>query len=143
MPPRPKVELLPADIRKELDSRIIVNRFGGYEVIAAWLAQKGYPIRKSAIGAYALTLKAKASGESNAVPPPRQRNECDWRRLPETVRHDLARRLLAGEWNNCAALAAWLEDQGHPISKGAVQAYAAALSNGLAVADAIKVRPAS
>lgn len=143
MPPRPKVELLPADIRKQLDSRIIVNHFGGYEVIAAWLAHKGYPIRKSTIGAYALTLKAKTRGESSTASQPCQRKEQDWRRLPEAVRLNLARRLLAGEWTNCAALAAWLEDQGHPIGKGAVQAYAAALSNGLAVADAIKVGPAS
>jgi len=48
--PRPrKIDLLPEEIRKELEQMIIAQAFSGYEGIADWLQSKGYEIRKSAV----------------------------------------------------------------------------------------------
>lgn len=49
MPPRPKVDLLPEEIRMELESRLIQSGFGNYRGLSDWLASVGYQISKSSL----------------------------------------------------------------------------------------------
>lgn len=57
MPPPAKVDLLPEDVRAELDRRIIENGFGGYVALSEWLESKGYQIKKSALHAHGKGLE--------------------------------------------------------------------------------------
>lgn len=52
MPPRGIVEQLPAEVRAELDARLVRNGFSDYRGLAEWLTTLGYEIRKSAIHTY-------------------------------------------------------------------------------------------
>ena len=52
MPPRPKVDLLPPEIREELERRLIQGGFSSYRELSAWLAEQGYEISKSALHAW-------------------------------------------------------------------------------------------
>lgn len=52
MPPRSKVDLLPDDVREELEKRLVGSAFSGYREHAEWLRSKGYEIRKSALAAW-------------------------------------------------------------------------------------------
>lgn len=47
--------------------------------------------------------------------------------LPEEVREELDRRLVAGAFSGYAALAEWLTEQGHPISHAAVHRHGSQL----------------
>lgn len=47
MPPRSKVDLLPEDIRTELEARLIKDGFSGYRQLSEWLADQGFEISKS------------------------------------------------------------------------------------------------
>lgn len=49
MPPRSKVAQLPDAVREELERRLIGSAFSGYEDHSAWLASKGYEIKKTAL----------------------------------------------------------------------------------------------
>jgi len=49
MPPRSKIDLLPADVREELERLLLAQCFSGYVGLSEWLAEKGYEISKSAI----------------------------------------------------------------------------------------------
>lgn len=59
MPPPSKIELLDEETRRALDEKIIANGFGGYVALSDWLAEKGYSIGKSAVGAYGQTLERR------------------------------------------------------------------------------------
>lgn len=59
MPPPSKIELLDEHTRRALDEQIIANGFGGYVALAEWLAEHGYSIGKSAIGAYGQKLERR------------------------------------------------------------------------------------
>jgi hypothetical protein len=61
MPPRSKVYELPADLRAELDRRLIDSGFGGYRDLAAWLNEQGYQIGKSALHTYGSDLEEQWS----------------------------------------------------------------------------------
>jgi hypothetical protein len=56
MPPPSKIDQLPEDVRRELDERIVANGFGGYVALSEWLAEHGYEIGKSTVGAYGKDL---------------------------------------------------------------------------------------
>lgn len=58
MPPRSKVVQLPAEVRAELDARLIAGGFSGYEALADWLSQAGYSLSKSALHRYGSDLEA-------------------------------------------------------------------------------------
>lgn len=47
MPPRSKVELLPEDVRTELEARLIKDGFSGYRELSEWLSDQGFEISKS------------------------------------------------------------------------------------------------
>lgn len=60
MPPRSKVELLPKHARDELDQKLRDNGYSELVGLSHWLRQThGTFIGKSALGQYALGLKAK------------------------------------------------------------------------------------
>lgn len=57
MPKPKKVDLLPEEIKKELDRELIARGFADYEELSAWLAGKGYGISKSALHRYGSEFK--------------------------------------------------------------------------------------
>lgn len=57
MPPPSKIDLLPEDVRRELDERIVAAGFGGYVALSEWLAERGFAIGKSTVGAYGKDLE--------------------------------------------------------------------------------------
>lgn len=59
MPAPSKIDLLDDPVRRELDARIIANGFGGYVALSEWLAERGYSIGKSAVGAYGQRLERR------------------------------------------------------------------------------------
>lgn len=67
MPLRPRINTLPATVRAQLDRKLKAADYGSLVEIAAWLRSKGYPIQKSAVGAYSKRLQA---GTRQKPPPP-------------------------------------------------------------------------
>ena len=59
MPAPSKIDLLDEETRRELDAKIIDNGFGGYVALSEWLAEHGYSIGKSAVGAYGQKLERR------------------------------------------------------------------------------------
>lgn len=52
MPPRSKVDLLPDQVREELERRLIQGGFSGYRDLAEWLSDQGFAISKSSLHAW-------------------------------------------------------------------------------------------
>jgi Protein of unknown function (DUF3486) len=52
MPPRSKVAMLPPAVRDELERRLVERGFSGYEELASWLQQQGYPIAEDSMQRY-------------------------------------------------------------------------------------------
>lgn len=66
MPPRSKVYGLPAELKTELDRRLLASGFGDYVGLESWLDEQGYRISKSALHAYGSGLEddfARTMGE--------------------------------------------------------------------------------
>lgn len=59
MPPRSKVLQLPAELREELDKRLVARGFGGYVDLSEWLAGQGYQIGKSSLHVYGTDLERR------------------------------------------------------------------------------------
>jgi len=59
MPAPSKVELLPKEIRAELDRRLIESGFSDYQGLSDWLKEQGIEIGKSAIGNYGKKLESQ------------------------------------------------------------------------------------
>ena len=59
MPPRSKVHTLPAEIREELDRRLVARGFGGYVELSEWLDAQGYRIGKSSLHVYGSELEKR------------------------------------------------------------------------------------
>ncbi len=59
MPPRSKIDLLPDDVRAELDRKLLGAGFGSYVELAAWLTERGHAIGKSAVGEYGKALQER------------------------------------------------------------------------------------
>ena len=59
MPPRHAIYTLPAELRDELNARLVQSGFGGYEALSAWLQQQGYEISKSAVHRYGQALESE------------------------------------------------------------------------------------
>ncbi|MCY1287805.1 hypothetical protein D9M70_368200 [compost metagenome] len=73
MPPRSKVSTLPPEVKTWLDQALVESNFSGYELLSAELAERGYDIKKSALGEYGKDFKdrlaalAMASEQAKAV----------------------------------------------------------------------------
>lgn len=59
MPAPSKIDLLPEDVRRDLDARIVASGFGGYVALADWLSERGYAIGKSALGVHGQRLERR------------------------------------------------------------------------------------
>lgn len=59
MPSPRKVDLLPSDVRDELNRRIVDGGFGGYRDLSAWLSERGFEIGKSALIEHGGLLKRR------------------------------------------------------------------------------------
>ena len=59
MPARAKVDLLPADVREELDQEIVERGFARYVDLSEWLAERGYSIGKSALAEHGGKLEKR------------------------------------------------------------------------------------
>lgn len=57
MPSPRKIDMLPEDVRRELDAEIISRGFSGYEDLSTWLEGKGYEIGKSTVAVHGRNLK--------------------------------------------------------------------------------------
>lgn len=57
MPKRSKVYDLPPEVRDELNQRLVGNGFQGYEGLAAWLAERGFQVSRSAMQRYGKDLQ--------------------------------------------------------------------------------------
>lgn len=57
MPPPSKIDLLPDEVRRELEEKIISNGFGGYIALSEWLAERGFAIGKSVLGVHGKKLE--------------------------------------------------------------------------------------
>jgi hypothetical protein len=72
MPARSAIIQLPGTVKTELDRRLHQGGFSGYEQLAEWLSDQGYPIGKSSIHRYGQNLERrlsaiKASTEAAAI----------------------------------------------------------------------------
>ena len=62
MPPRSKViRTLPADIRQEVERRILAKRFSDYEGLAEWVREQGYELSEDSLWRYGKSLKNEFS----------------------------------------------------------------------------------
>lgn len=61
MPTRSQVDLLPQEVRAELDSRLIQNGFGDYLALVEWLQEQGYEISKSSLHRYGQRFEDKVA----------------------------------------------------------------------------------
>lgn len=61
MPARSAIEQLPAEVRDELDRRLVQSGFAGYVGLAIWLREQGFDISKSAVHRYGEKFEERAS----------------------------------------------------------------------------------
>jgi len=59
MAPRPKVKLLPPEIKAELDRKLVESAFSGAIGLSEWLEGKGYSISRKTIQRYSQQFKAR------------------------------------------------------------------------------------
>ena len=59
MPQRSRVRQLPAEVRQELNQRLIDGGFAGYSALADWLAEHGHEISRSAVHRYGAALERR------------------------------------------------------------------------------------
>lgn len=59
MPPPSKIDLLPEDVRAELDQRLIKAAFGSSQVLSDWLLEQGFEISKTTVNDRARKLKRR------------------------------------------------------------------------------------
>jgi len=68
MPQRPVIHRLPADVRKQLDHRLIAADFGGLRETSAWLRGLGHRVGKSTVGLYARQLRLSVAEATPGTP---------------------------------------------------------------------------
>ncbi len=59
MPKRSSVDMLPEEIRAELNRRLISGGFSGYEALAEWLGEQGWEFSKSSVHRYGQKLEKR------------------------------------------------------------------------------------
>ncbi len=64
MPPVSKIDLLPEEVRDELDRRLVANAFGGSISLSEWLGEQGYEISKTTVNERAKRLKRRLASIS-------------------------------------------------------------------------------
>lgn len=59
MPKRSSIDMLPEEIRAELNRRLISGGFSGYEALAEWLGEQGWGFSKSSVHRYGQKLEKR------------------------------------------------------------------------------------
>jgi hypothetical protein len=67
MPPRSKIDLMPKEIRGELEKRIVEGGFANYRALAKWLNDKGYEIAKDSVNRYGGKLERRLEAVRRAT----------------------------------------------------------------------------
>jgi hypothetical protein len=67
MPPRSKIDLMPKEVRAELDKRIVDGGFANYRALAKWLNDNGYHIGKSAVHRHGEKLERRLEAVRRAT----------------------------------------------------------------------------
>lgn len=57
---RSKVDLLPQEVRAELERRLLGQAFGGYDELVEWLGGQGYEISRSAVHRFGQRFEERA-----------------------------------------------------------------------------------
>jgi hypothetical protein len=61
MPARSKVEMLPDEIRTELEGRLVSSSFSGYRELQDWLAERGHHISKTALNNFGQSFEERCT----------------------------------------------------------------------------------
>lgn len=61
MPARSAISLLPEDIRRELDKKLLQNAFSSYTELASWLREQGFEISRSTLHRYGQKFEQQLS----------------------------------------------------------------------------------
>lgn len=61
MPVRSKVGLLPDEVRRALEQRLIANCFSDYDALSAWLGEQGFEISKSSLHRFGSTFEERCA----------------------------------------------------------------------------------
>ncbi|WP_290889416.1 phage protein Gp27 family protein [Arenimonas sp.] len=64
---RSSIKALPDDARQFVDRVLLDNQFGGYEALAAALAERGYSVSKSSLHRYGSALEARLQAVKDAT----------------------------------------------------------------------------
>lgn len=94
---RHKAMLLPPDLRKELDRRLIANSFTGYRELSKWLAEQGYRISAAGLTRYAERFEQRLEQVKLATAQARAIIEAspdDENRINEALQRLIQQRLL-------------------------------------------------
>ena len=67
MAPRSKIDLMPKEIRAELDTRIVEGGFANYLGLTKWLNEKGYKIGKTAVHLHGKKLERRLEAVRRAT----------------------------------------------------------------------------
>jgi hypothetical protein len=67
MPPRSKIDLMPKEIRGELEKRIVEGGFANYRALAKWLNDNGYQIGKNAVHRHGEKLERRLDAVRRAT----------------------------------------------------------------------------
>jgi hypothetical protein len=67
MPQRSKIDLMPKDVRAELDQRIVEAGFANYRALTKWLNDKGYEIGKTAVYRHGEKLERRLEAVKRAT----------------------------------------------------------------------------
>jgi hypothetical protein len=67
MPPRSKIDLMPKEIRAELEKRIVEGGFANYRALAKWLNDNGYKISKNAVHHHGEKLERRLEAVKRAT----------------------------------------------------------------------------
>jgi hypothetical protein len=67
MPPRSKIDLMPKEIRAELDQRIVEGGFANYRALAKWLNDNGYEIGKDSVHRHGQKLEHRLESVRRAT----------------------------------------------------------------------------
>lgn len=59
--------LLPAEVRAELDRRLVTSEFSNYDGLISWLNESGYRISRSALGRHAAQFERKLEAVKRAT----------------------------------------------------------------------------
>ncbi|MCL5044024.1 MAG: DUF3486 family protein [Deltaproteobacteria bacterium] len=59
MSKRSRVTLLPADVRGELDRRLVAGVFSNYQVLADWLEERGFAVGRHSVARYGKKLERR------------------------------------------------------------------------------------